>query len=303
MLVWLARGAFAAGSAAIGGFWASAGEPVASPPLVRPIDPAHVKPYDHQAGGHPVYSHDDGSGRLPTLLKPIDPTSARGEREMAFYSQRHRLGPLIRFVPEFYGVVTDGSKTYLELEDATGGLDHPSVADIKLGRRTYGPDASAKKIASQTSKYPHQARVGFRVTGTRRWLGPVQGWRARGKAFGRSLATRDVPSGLGEFLGSGHGAEQTAGVIVDELSRLHDAVAAANDFRLYASSALIVIGQPCPGDDARRTAEVRVKLIDFAHAHTVRGNVKAGRDENLLYGVRSLADCFQHIIDRGLLCP
>jgi hypothetical protein len=42
---------------------------------------------------------------------------------------------------------------YLVLEDLTQGMRRPCVMDIKIGARTYGPDASPAKQRQEDSKY------------------------------------------------------------------------------------------------------------------------------------------------------
>jgi len=42
---------------------------------------------------------------------------------------------------------------YLVLENLTQGLGAPCVMDIKIGARTYGPDASEAKKKQEDAKY------------------------------------------------------------------------------------------------------------------------------------------------------
>lgn len=37
--------------------------------------------------------------------------------------------------------------------------------DIKIGRKTYDPKATEKKIQSETQKYPRMEEIGFRILG------------------------------------------------------------------------------------------------------------------------------------------
>ncbi len=59
---------------------------------------------------------------------------------------------------QFYGIerLRGGGEedlTYLVLEDLTQGMRRPCVMDIKIGARTYGPDASPAKVRQEDSKY------------------------------------------------------------------------------------------------------------------------------------------------------
>ncbi len=42
---------------------------------------------------------------------------------------------------------------YLVLDDVTEGYGMPNIMDVKIGSRTYGPDASEKKMRQEDSKY------------------------------------------------------------------------------------------------------------------------------------------------------
>ena len=57
--------------------------------------------------------------------------------------------------------------TYLHLEDLAKGFKGPCVADIKIGRITYDPDATPKKRATEEAKYPPQKVLGFQFRGMR----------------------------------------------------------------------------------------------------------------------------------------
>jgi hypothetical protein len=56
-------------------------------------------------------------------------------------------------------------KVYLILEDITHPFSRPSLIDIKMGTKTYEPDASPKKIAYERSKFSGQEELGFRFVG------------------------------------------------------------------------------------------------------------------------------------------
>ena len=46
-----------------------------------------------------------------------------------------------------------GLSDYLVLENLTQGLGAPCVMDVKIGARTYGPDASEAKMKQEDAKY------------------------------------------------------------------------------------------------------------------------------------------------------
>ena len=55
----------------------------------------------------------------------------------------------------------------MKLQDLVHRYRKPCIADIKIGAITYDPDASAEKIQSDRSKYPHLDEVGFQILGMR----------------------------------------------------------------------------------------------------------------------------------------
>lgn len=63
-------------------------------------------------------------------------------------------------------------------------------------------------------------------------------------------------------------------------------------FRLYSSSILFVY------DQADRAARVRVKMIDFAHAHRVEDGHP---DHNYIYGLRFLMSTLQSVLAANTL--
>ncbi len=102
------------------------------------------------------------------LLKPLQ-APPKGEREVGFYKALNddtcadaTDRAFRRFVPKFFGVETvevngdgqgGGGGDYLVLEDVTEGLELPNIMDIKIGSRTWGPDAPEKKRRLEDGKY------------------------------------------------------------------------------------------------------------------------------------------------------
>ncbi|TMS38861.1 hypothetical protein L596_005491 [Steinernema carpocapsae] len=79
-----------------------------------------------------------------------------------------KLAPL---VPEFHGLTTvclgNKDREFLKLEDITGHFRQPCIMDIKMGKVTYDPLATAEKAVREMSKYPEQKKLGFRILGYR----------------------------------------------------------------------------------------------------------------------------------------
>ena len=55
--------------------------------------------------------------------------------------------------------------TYLKLENLVSKFRKPCVVDIKMGKKTYDPEAGPAKIAKEMTKFPHVEKFGFQFTG------------------------------------------------------------------------------------------------------------------------------------------
>merc|ERR1712037_137481 len=100
----------------------------------------------------------------------------RGQREAAFYknissSSDPSIALFCQFVPQFFGVSRkvqeDGTKAeFLMMENLTQGIKLPCIMDVKIGARTWGPDSSPSKQASQDASYSGTKKpFGFSVPG------------------------------------------------------------------------------------------------------------------------------------------
>ena len=83
------------------------------------------------------------------VLKPVQ-ENKRGEREVQFFQTvASSTDPAVRvfadFIPQFHGVnkkMKDGKeKTFLMMENLTNNFSKACIMDIKIGTRTWGPDA------------------------------------------------------------------------------------------------------------------------------------------------------------------
>lgn len=91
------------------------------------------------------------------VLKPIVKKEI-GEREIWLYhkiqdTMDKTMVELKNFVPQFYGtkkVAVDGKEIEcLLLEDLTAYYKEPCVMDIKIGKRTWGPNATYEKMINE----------------------------------------------------------------------------------------------------------------------------------------------------------
>lgn len=241
-----------------------------------------MEAYEHQVGGH-VNGGDDGPAAMlrlgaSNIMKAVQ-GGERGQRELQFYQRvfaddaSDTLRELRPFLPAFHGTREVGGATYMVLEDLCAGAGpHPSVLDLKMGMLTYGIDAAPEKIEKESSKYPHQRELGFRLVGMKVYDAEEGGYVNYDKDFGYALTPDSVPGALESFFVR-VGKHNLEGHIhrLEQLLRWFEA---QTELVFRASSLLFVDGQ-----DGRHD----VRLIDFAHSRP-----SEGRDEEYMHGLRVL---------------
>lgn len=104
--------------------------------------------------------------------------------------------------PDAYSVaILIVTAEFLVLEDLTAGRSWPCVMDVKVGTRSYEPDASPDKIAYEKSKFPLQETVGFRLQGIKVFDTATRAYIELDKHFGRAISSiEELASALGRFL-------------------------------------------------------------------------------------------------------
>merc|ERR550517_1573035 len=171
-----------------------------------------VSPLQTQIAGHG--SENDGQRGLLVhesgfVLKPVQPPP-KGTREVAYYQSINSSEDpvdrrLVQLTARFYGTQAVkvqngvvGLSDYLVLENLTQGLGAPCVMDVKIGARTFGPDASEAKKSQEDAKYQGtKVPFGFSVLGI---ISHNEGVKRLNKAFGRSLCAKNIHEVLTNFI-------------------------------------------------------------------------------------------------------
>ena len=266
--------------------------PPAVPFLCSSVDMASVRPFVHQVAGHGLRSTDGllsctANGGQPCVLKPLS-SALKGFVEVSFYrhvtQQQHNSNqPLLRFLPAYHGVallappsfaaltgIRSSSRPYLVLSELTACYRRPCVLDVKVGTRTFDECADARKQAEELAKYPLQAAFGFRIAGWKRWLAADGGgWDERDKRWGRAVQPHQMLLALGQFVGAASGPlvdvrlRRVVFDLLTQLRQLHAVFEQQTDYRLYASSLLLMY----EGDEEAPSASTsaRVWMVDFGH--------------------------------------
>lgn len=276
------------------------------------ISPDKVRPLDTQVAGHGTGNKISHRGMLiyeGFVLKPAQ-APPKGTREIEFYKNvSNSFHPidvkLYSLMPKFYGVEDlsrDGvsQSQYLILEDLTQGMSEPCVMDIKIGAKTYGPDATQAKINQEDAKYLGTKKpLGFSVLGIVNRSGENNTLRRYDKCFGMNLKTDCVSDLLHVYFDTHNQNSQQICNLVSEFTKLLAEVktffTSQSRYHIYASSLLFVYdhqaltsGQLIHQDVVHK--HVRLKIIDFAHVFDGEGS----RDENFLFGLTNLHHLFEN---------
>lgn len=267
---------------------------------VDTVDGAHLT----QVGGHGSVDKAQAMkvNREGLVMKPIQ-EGERGKREVEFFkavmnSSDSKETVFKELIPQFHGVHTkmlvDGSKVeYLLMENLLKDYKKPCIMDVKIGAKTYGPDASEKKAAQQDASYAGTKKpFGFSVPGMSVHMGKEKETVImKGKEYGRTLNPDNIHELLEMFLDVNNEpevAKELAGAFLEELKKVLNVFQYQTSFHFFASSLLFVYdAEGAKSIDSARNS-VSLKMIDFAHVWGAEGVT----DQNYVQGVQSLIKLF-----------
>ncbi|CAK1550331.1 unnamed protein product [Leptosia nina] len=236
-------------------------------PLSMPFDSLEVQKYSRQVAGHTNTGSDTKYlGLLQcsngTILKPI--LKEVQKREIDFYttvfsSSDKDLIELRKFLPKFYGckhfTYNGFEQEYIILEDLTERMLEPCIMDIKVGKRTWDPNASEEKIAREQSKYQKcKEEWAFCIPGYQVYKVDSGRLLKYGKDYGQKLHGHVVTAAVKNFL-NGLGTRPCRALILQFLSSLwalQKWCARQTSVRFYATSLLLAYDaaklRECCGD-------------------------------------------------------
>jgi len=266
-----------------------------------------------QVGGHGSVDKSQAMqvNKEGLVLKPIQ-GGLRGEREVEFFRNvTNSSDPTIKvfkeFIPHFYGVsrkkLEDGTTVeYLMMENLTKGIRKPCIMDVKIGTKTYGPDASEKKKAQQDASYAGTKHpFGFSVPGMSVHVGQEkEEMIVRGKEYGRTLNVDNIHEVLEIYLDTKNepeAAKEIAKIFITDLEKVLELFKHQTCFHFFASSLLFVYDAQT-ANEFKVTKDVHslrqsisLRMIDFAHVWKSEGET----DQNYMKGVQSLIDLFYNV--------
>ncbi|KAI3766123.1 hypothetical protein L2E82_16173 [Cichorium intybus] len=267
---------------------------------------------DHQVAGHVA-----GVGKLGPLVddsgrfyKPLQ-DGKRGTEEVSFYesfTSNTKIPENIRkFFPIFYGTKIMKASTgtehpHIVLQDLVSSRVSPSVMDIKIGSRTWAPEATEAYITKclKKDRESTSVSVGYRLSGLRVFINDESGFYKPERDIMRKAGPDDVKLFLMKFVSSNPESEPDCslagsvyGGLNGILSQLLELKAWFEDqtmYHFYACSLLFMFEKGSALKGA--TTNAQVKLIDFAHVTEGKGVI----DHNFLGGLCSLIKFISDII-------
>ncbi|KAI3773529.1 hypothetical protein L1987_48059 [Smallanthus sonchifolius] len=270
----------------------------------------------HQVAGHHASSRTrgpliDDSGHF---YKPLQ-GDERGSAEVTFYKQfssNTKIPDHIRkFFPVYYGTkvmnASDGSEhPHIVLEDLTSNHENPTIMDVKIGSRTWGPEASDEYIAKcfKRDRETTSVQLGFRISGLQIYINEEVGFYKPARDFVLKSSLDDVRLLFKKFVSSGPfdetglgpdrgWASVVYGGLNGILAQLLELKAWFEDQTLYhfcACSLLLMFEKELALEGGSPNAQV--KIIDFAHVTEGRGVI----DHNFLGGLCSLIKFISEVV-------
>lgn len=189
------------------------------------------------------------------------------------------------------------SNTHLILSDMTKGFHRPNIMDLKIGRKTYEPDATLEKVQSQTQKYPQQEQFGFRIVGMRIYKYPNETEKGEYQILDKH--TCRLLKNSGDFLNvfqsffNGHNIAQTERKfliqsVIRKLNELYEWFQKNKVYAFYASSILLIV----EGDVHKSKRDTfDLKMIDFAHVRHHDGG-----DHDYIHGIVTISSLLEKLL-------
>lgn len=268
----------------------------------------------HQVAGHHASNGTlgplvDDSGRFYKPLQGGDRGSAEVEFYERFSSNTEIPDRIRRFFPVFYGTrVMNGSDGFehphIVLQDLASSRTNPTVMDIKIGSRTFGPEPSDDYIAKclKRDRETTSLRLGFRISGLQVYISEELGFYKPPRDLVLKSSVDDVKFLFMRFVSSNPSGSDPDHVLASNvyggpngiLAQLLELKAWFEDQTIYhfCACSLLFMFEKAMASEEGAGSDVQVKLIDFAHVTEGRGVI----DHNFLGGLCSLIKFVSEIL-------
>jgi len=255
-----------------------------------------------QVAGHGSWDKSQAilTNKEGCILKPIQPPP-RGDREVEFYqnvttSTDPEIAQFVQFIPQYFGTCTKKDGKFMMIENLTKGMAKPCIVDIKVGAKTYGPDATEDKKAKSDAAYSGTKKpFGFSVLGMSVYMGEgKEEFKVLNKEFGKQLTKDNIDDFIQTYFDGKNKTNKTTEVVqifVKKLKEIQQFYSQQKKFHIFGSSLLFVYDAAALTDVSNDSLEkaVVLKMIDFAHIFPANGV----KDENYLNGLDNLINVIQ----------
>ena len=255
-----------------------------------------------QVAGHGSWDKSQAilTNKAGCILKPIQPPP-RGDREVKFYenvntSEDPEVAKFLRFIPSYFGNCTKKDDKFMMIENLTQGMKKPCIVDVKVGAKTYGPDASQEKREKSDAAYKGtKIPFGFSVLGMSVYMGDKkEEFKVLNKEFGKQLTKDNINDFLQIYFDEETQTEKTGQIIRIFIKKLEDIqkfYSEQRQFHIFGSSLLFVYDADSLNDPVKDDLEeaVVLKMIDFAHVFPANGE----EDRNYVSGIDGLIKVFK----------
>jgi len=240
-------------------------------------------------GGHSGKAIIPGPGK-DQISKRVNEGGAEVDFYKGFSKMDWKGGE--KFFPKFFGTFTNEDGYYMIMEDLMAGKgEHCCVLDVKMGTRTYGPDATPDKVAHQSANDAKTTTplLGQRLTGYKSY-NRVNGTSDKtGKEITFKVNTREeLLRHYKIFFDNGHGVRKDlVAQAIPWLKELKVWFETKPTARMFSSSVLFTY------DGAKDGGQLGLRLIDFAHVFPI---TDGGKDDGYIFGIQKMIEIFEEMI-------
>jgi hypothetical protein len=197
-----------------------------------------------------------------------------------------------KYFPKFFGTFTNEDGFYMIMEDLMAGMgEHCCVLDVKMGTKTYGPDAAPDKVAHQSANDAKTTTpvLGQRLTGYKSYNRVANTSEKTGKEVTFTVNTRELlTTHFGKFFNNGAGLRKDLlNQAVPWLKELLNWFRTKPTARFFSSSVLFTY------DGAVDGGKLGMRLIDFAHVFPI---TDGGVDDGYVFGIEKMIDIFEGML-------
>jgi len=241
--------------------------------------------FDHQMGGHEGTFHKVDETKI---------MKKAGKAETEFYEIIHLYPSLQTLAPKFHGInEVDGTK-YIIIEDLTHNFKKPCILDVKIGKQSFGEDASPEKREGMEKKDKESTTfsLGMRITAMKVYQSTNGDYIKTGKKEGQKVTEETFSEALSQYFKNGKSFRKNLiPHFLERLAKVQQWAENQGELRLYSSSVLLIYDGE---EDENEVPRVEIRIIDFAHAFKIEDG---GKDHGYIFGINNLVKVLKEMAE------